>query len=270
MGGGGLTINTSTITGGTSGRVLFNNAGTVGEKAVTGTGSVVLSASPTITGNPIIGNQEAASIAIGSPSFDSEITPSTTEIGGNLQITGDPTLQTASSNLPFTFNSSLTANERLDLVGGTQVGLVQNLATAQTSGTFNFLTSQTSTILNIGGANATGAINIGGVGSTGNINIGRSSGAQTVNIATIANASGVTKTLNIGTNGAAGSTTNITIGATAGTSTTTLNGNIIMSKTATPASATATGTAGTIVWDADYIYVCTATNAWKRTAITTW
>ena len=38
----------------------------------------------------------------------------------------------------------------------------------------------------------------------------------------------------------------------------------------TPASATATGTAGMIAWDADYIYVCTATDTWKRTAISTW
>jgi hypothetical protein len=38
----------------------------------------------------------------------------------------------------------------------------------------------------------------------------------------------------------------------------------------TPASATATGTTGEIAWDANYIYVCTATNTWKRTAIATW
>ena len=38
----------------------------------------------------------------------------------------------------------------------------------------------------------------------------------------------------------------------------------------TPASAGATGTAGEICWDANYIYVCTATNTWKRTAISTW
>lgn len=37
-----------------------------------------------------------------------------------------------------------------------------------------------------------------------------------------------------------------------------------------PASATATGTAGEIAWDADYIYVCVATNTWKRSAIATW
>ena len=38
----------------------------------------------------------------------------------------------------------------------------------------------------------------------------------------------------------------------------------------TPASASDTGTAGEICWDASYIYVCTATNTWKRTAIATW
>lgn len=47
-GSGGITINTSTITGGTTGRILYDNAGTVGEKPVTGTGNVVLDTSPTL------------------------------------------------------------------------------------------------------------------------------------------------------------------------------------------------------------------------------
>jgi hypothetical protein len=38
----------------------------------------------------------------------------------------------------------------------------------------------------------------------------------------------------------------------------------------TPATSGATGTTGEIAWDADYIYVCTATNTWKRSAIATW
>ena len=37
-----------------------------------------------------------------------------------------------------------------------------------------------------------------------------------------------------------------------------------------PASATDTGAAGEIRVTADYIYVCVATNVWKRTALTTW
>lgn len=40
--------------------------------------------------------------------------------------------------------------------------------------------------------------------------------------------------------------------------------------TYTPASATATGTAGEVAWDSSYIYICTATNTWKRAAISTW
>ena len=40
--------------------------------------------------------------------------------------------------------------------------------------------------------------------------------------------------------------------------------------THTPASASATGTAGEIAWDANYIYVCTATDTWKRAALSTW
>jgi hypothetical protein len=38
----------------------------------------------------------------------------------------------------------------------------------------------------------------------------------------------------------------------------------------TPASATAAGTQGEVCWDTNYIYVCVATNTWKRTAISTW
>ena len=33
-------------------------------------------------------------------------------------------------------------------------------------------------------------------------------------------------------------------------------------------TATATGTAGQISYDASYIYICTATNTWKRAALT--
>ena len=50
-----------------------------------------------------------------------------------------------------------------------------------------------------------------------------------------------------------------------------INGNQIRLRTAkTPTSATATGSAGQICWDADYIYVCTAANTWKRAQLLTW
>lgn len=38
----------------------------------------------------------------------------------------------------------------------------------------------------------------------------------------------------------------------------------------TPASATASGTQGEIAWDANFVYVCVATNAWRRAALSAW
>ena len=50
-----------------------------------------------------------------------------------------------------------------------------------------------------------------------------------------------------------------------------INGNTIRLRTPrTIASSTATGNAGEICWDANYLYVCTATNAWKRMALSSW
>jgi len=48
-----LDVGTTAITGGTTGRVLYNNAGVLGEYAITGTGSVVLGTSPTFTTSAI-------------------------------------------------------------------------------------------------------------------------------------------------------------------------------------------------------------------------
>ena len=38
----------------------------------------------------------------------------------------------------------------------------------------------------------------------------------------------------------------------------------------TPASSSDTGVIGQIAWDTNYIYVCTATNTWKRAGLSTW
>lgn len=49
-GGSGITIGTTTITSGADTKVLFDNAGVVGEYTITGSGNVAMSASPTFTG----------------------------------------------------------------------------------------------------------------------------------------------------------------------------------------------------------------------------
>jgi lysophospholipase L1-like esterase len=50
-----------------------------------------------------------------------------------------------------------------------------------------------------------------------------------------------------------------------------VNSDTIRVRTArTPASAADTGNQGDITWDTDFVYVCVATNTWKRAALSTW
>ena len=62
-GSSGITIGTTTITSGTSGRVLYDSAGVVGELATTGSGSVVLATSPTLV-TPTLGVATGTSLAL--------------------------------------------------------------------------------------------------------------------------------------------------------------------------------------------------------------
>jgi hypothetical protein len=68
-----------------------------------------------------------------------------------------------------------------------------------------------------------------------------------------------------GATGPAGAT-----GATGPAGATGATGATGISGPTTPASASATGTTGTVVWDAGYVYVCVDTNTWVRAALTTW
>jgi hypothetical protein len=37
-----------------------------------------------------------------------------------------------------------------------------------------------------------------------------------------------------------------------------------------PSTATSTGVAGTVTWDSGYVYVCVATNTWRRASLNSW
>lgn len=58
-GSSGVTVATTTITGGTTTRVLYDNAGVVGEYAISGTGNVAMTTSPAFT-TPNLGTPSAA------------------------------------------------------------------------------------------------------------------------------------------------------------------------------------------------------------------
>ena len=64
---------------------------------------------------------------------------------------------------------------------------------------------------------------------------------------------------------------NVGIGTTNPSGKLDVNDNRIRVRTSkTPATAGAAGNAGEICWDSDYIYICVATNTWKRAYVDTW
>jgi hypothetical protein len=64
---------------------------------------------------------------------------------------------------------------------------------------------------------------------------------------------------------------NLGLGVTEPTAKLDVNSDVLRLRTAkTPASASASGNAGDVCWDANYFYVCVATNTWKRTPLSTW
>jgi len=66
-------------------------------------------------------------------------------------------------------------------------------------------------------------------------------------------------------------TGNVGIGTTNPGALLDINSDIIRLRTSkTPATAGDTGNAGDICWDSDYIYVCVATDTWKRASLSTW
>lgn len=97
-------------------------------------------------------------------------------------------------------------------------------------------------------------------------------------ILSLAPASGPSQFTLLGTNGFLTAQGSLVLQANNGTtvltldtsSNTTLAGQLRITNPTTPASASATGTIGTIAWDTSYFYICTATNTWRRAAHVTW
>jgi hypothetical protein len=173
----------------------------------------------------------------------------------------------ADTNLGFNFaasNNSGTAFHARILCDGTGVVALRNGTNAQTFRLYNTFTDASnyergfmrwnSNVLEIG-------TEAGGTGAARDF---RLVGALSAIID--CGSSGTTQLRSAGT-------TKINIGNSVVVSTLfriTSVGSLRLEGSATPSSATATGTTGDIQWDANYIYVCTATNTWKRAALSTW
>jgi len=170
-----LIIGTTTITGGTSGRILYDNLGTLGELATTGSGSVVLATSPTLvtpalgtpasgtltscTGLPIstgisgLGTGVATALAVNTGSAGAVVlfngalgTPSS---GTVTNLTG-----TASININGTVGATTASTGAFTTISATGV-ITSTLAT----GTAPFTVASTTQVANLNAATAGTATN---------------------------------------------------------------------------------------------------------------
>lgn len=94
--GGGLTVGTTTISGGTNGDIEFNNSGVLGEVASSGTGNVVRVTSPTLV-TPIIGAATGTSLALGGATIGSNALNATGNITASGNISGGALIPTGTA-----------------------------------------------------------------------------------------------------------------------------------------------------------------------------
>ena len=138
--GGGLTVGTSTITSGTTTRILYDNAGVLGEYTLTGTGTVaVMQTSPTLI-TPVLGVATSTSDAIGGCTIGTDVlcTTGTTTLNGKTTVAGAsfvlsgnisaPAWTTAGiryanvvGTLTDTTSSGTVANAYTDVFGGSTI-----------------------------------------------------------------------------------------------------------------------------------------------------
>lgn len=166
--GGGITIGTTTITSGTSGRVLYNNAGVVGEMTTTGTGTeLALSTGPTLV----------APVSITGVVGQKALT-----LGGATQTTSQPLIDATQTwnaggvtftalKLNVTDTSSVATSLFADFqVGGTSVVTLDKtgrFTTTKNGGTGGYMiTVSGQTPVGIGRNSSVGGINIYGGSAT--------------------------------------------------------------------------------------------------------
>lgn len=147
-GGSGLTIGTTTITSGTTTRILYDNAGVLGEYTITGTGTVVaMQTSPAFT-TPSLGVATATTIntltvGLGAGSLSTNTAVGVSALAGANTGTGQNTALG---------NSALIANT----LGANNVGIGYSSMITNTTGNFNTAIGVSSLNNNLGGGGNTG------------------------------------------------------------------------------------------------------------------
>ena len=148
-----LTVGTTTISSGTSGYILYNNAGVLGNLATTGSGNVVLATSPTLT-TPTLGVASATSI--------NKVALTAPATGSTLTILDGKTLTANNSiTLAGTDSTTMTFPSTSATVAG--LGITQTFTGTQTfSGSTSILAqvvTNSAEVTTVSATAATGTIN---------------------------------------------------------------------------------------------------------------
>ncbi len=157
-----LIVGSSTITGGTSGRVLYDNAGTLGQMTNTGTGTVnVLATSPTLV-TPTLGVAVSTSMVIGPTTIGSNALA----VSGTSLFGSNVTLSSALVYGGVTLSAAVTGTGAMVLATSpTLVTPTLGVASATSLAASGAVTSAT---LAVSGAATAGTLAIGGATLSGN------------------------------------------------------------------------------------------------------
>lgn len=174
-------VDVSAISGGVSGRVLYDNAGTIGELATTGSGNVVLATSPTIASptmtTPVIGAATGTSLSV--TAALTAYSATSIPVGGT---TGTMIKFSSTSNFGLAFGSGAPT---LSAARGTLYLRSDGAPSVNTDGatTWSQLSAGGSGTVNAGTAGLFPYYATSGDAVSENVNLSISSGALTVGLA---------------------------------------------------------------------------------------
>jgi len=246
---------------GTAAAAGWTLPGTLSVTGLTTMGSITFASKPTITRNAgalASGNQAAVDVFL-TVSGNAV----TTNAWGTQHATTFSGANAMGGNINFLASTVYTAS-----AGSTSVSCVRSFfgkaSGGDTIGTFRHFSAGSSSGVTSGAVTEligldVENIGVAAVGTAIGVRVADITGATTMRAAQFSLSSGSGKH-NIYANGTAENllTGITTFGTAAG---------IVLSVSSSPASGAA-GTPGAITWDASYIYVCTASGAWKRAALT--
>lgn len=219
--------------------------------------------------NSAFGNQSLAfaKTAIGNSAFGTNSLYSLTT-GAENSAFGSTSLYSLTTGL---FNTGMGANSlNATTTGGYNTGVGKDALKANTTASGNTSIGYSSL-----GAITTGENNVAigynaGRYYSSSFNNQTSANSIYIGYETKANSNGNTNETVIGYSAIGNGSNTVTLGNDAVTDTYLKGNTHIPISTSPPASASATGVKGTVIVTSDYIYVCVATNTWKRTALSTW